>query len=1555
MRIYSSIISICFLAALPVVYSFACGEADNGPLMFVQNDGQWDDHIEYRMDLKASSRLYLEKDKLTYVMSSVEDINEMHYRVHGQGDQSQSLKMRFHAFSMKMVGANDEVEVSASCEIPFYHNYFIGDNEERWKSNVPLHQQVDYSNVYDGIDMSVFGMDLGVKYEFLVEAGADPAQIVLSYEGADGISVVDGRLKVQTSVGDIYEGKPYVFQQSGGQQIEVACNFQVDDNRVSFHFPDGYDEELDLIIDPELIFASYTGSVADNWGYSATYDDEGFFYGGGIVFGTEYPASLGAFQIEWAGGEGETFQGYGIDISIFKWSPDGVDRIYASFLGGSGNEIPHSMVVNSSDELIVYGSSSSSDFPTTDACFDDSFNGGTYTLFTNVLEYLNGSDIVLSRFSADGSQLEASTYIGGTGSDGLNGGSNPEMLSAAHYNYGDHARGEILVDSEDNIIVCSSSFSDDFPVTDDAIQPAHGGQIDGVVFKFNPGLDDLAWSTYLGGTSDDAAFGLELDSNDNVYVSGSTESPDFTTTAGVVNETALGGLDAFIAKISAEGNDLMAATFLGTEVYDQGFFLELDNDEEVYLVGQTLGDYPVEGDVFSTDDGTIFIQKMTNDLSAPIWSTRIGGTSGLLELVPTAFLVDRCEQIYLCGWGGSTNNNGPGDNTTLALMDGWPITNDAFKPDTDGSDFYLMILTREAEELLYGTYFGGTGTEFEEHVDGGTSRFDKDGIVYQAVCASCGIDNDNFPTTPGVWSQLDSTETRCNYGAFKFEFDLIEVIADFEYTSSCDNPLEISFINNSLNGSEYLWDFGDETSTDENPSYQFPGPGEYVVSLFVDDPVFCEDFDSTEQLLVISETIDATFEPQDFCVSDNPAALEPTVSGGAWSGDGIDEEGVFDPSIGVGQYEITYSFETDTCFAATSEIVNVFALPDAGFEGLEPPYCLGDAPVELIPNVPGGTFSGPGVEGNIFDPSEAGVAGATVLISYEIVEGDCSNVAVESAFIVATPIVELDSLQVCAGTESVVLDDLLGATLAGGTWTGESVTDGVFDSSELEAGSYEVSYELAAGECLGTGSTTIELLPLPEITADALECLTDGTTAFSLSITVVGPYEGFAFSSAETELLPSEADLESNSFSFLFTTEMIADLQVPGTTAIVLDMVASAGETSCEASLEFEIPDCPPCTPDAGTMPEGPEVVCAGKSVSYQTTGEFLDDGAELWYVLHDLEGDTIGNVYTANQSGEFLLSEIEGVEGNMSYYISPVVGYTDGTSYPDLNDDCTDWSVGTEVVTLYAVEFEVNALCDWTLGEYNMTVAVTGGLPLYESGETYNLTGFYSDDDLLPGQSFTIVIPSTDGTEVTFQAVDALGCEGEDSRTVICIKTAVDLLEFEGRAEPSHNLLSWATAQEFESSEFVLERLSEGEGFLPIARVQAAGNSELINTYEVIDAERVPDLAYYRLISVDINGSRDFSQIISVQRADNQENILSFWPNPAEDHLYMLSSNKKFSELKVLLFDQMGRKLLDTRCEPSAQAGIQQIDLGSLSSGLYLMTVESRGEVLGTHKLLIR
>ncbi|MDD3132956.1 MAG: SBBP repeat-containing protein, partial [Bacteroidales bacterium] len=404
-----------------------------------------------------------------------------------------------------------------------------------------------YKNLYEGIDYIIYSHENQFKYDLVVSPNAKVSDIQMKYDGLDKISLSKGSLLIRTSINTIVELQPFAYQLIDGLEKEVVCDFVLNKNIVGFECPN-YDPNFPLIIDPVMIFSTYTGSTSDNWGYTATYDKFGFFYSGGCSFGVGYPVTTGAYQVNYGGGGVNN-----VDVVITKFDTTGSFLIYSTFLGGTGTEVPHSLIVNDNNELYVLTSTGSANYPTTTSCYDNTFNGGTSYVLTYTLHYTNGADIAISKFSENGSQLLASTYFGGSGNDGLN------TITALKKNYADDVRGEIMIDENSNVYVVSSTTSTNFPVTAGAFQQNHaGGTQDGVVFKFNHNLTNLIWSSYLGGNGDDACYSIQIDTENNVYVAGGTTSSNFPTTPGVVQPNQGGGVDGYITLINTNGNTILA-------------------------------------------------------------------------------------------------------------------------------------------------------------------------------------------------------------------------------------------------------------------------------------------------------------------------------------------------------------------------------------------------------------------------------------------------------------------------------------------------------------------------------------------------------------------------------------------------------------------------------------------------------------------------------------------------------------------------------------------------------------------------------------------------------------------------------------------------------------------------------------------------------------------------------------------------------------------------------------------------------------------------------------
>jgi len=799
------------------------------PIHFIENKGQWDAPFKYRAQT-GKGDVFLLPDEFVYVVGDYANLDKMEAYHHGLVREPQILK--FHEYRMIFEGAN-VAEITGSKEQKTYYNYFLGNNPDKWKTGIHPFLSIEYANLYKDIDMHVSSEENAIKYEFILKPGADAAQVQVRYEGADGIEVnKKGNLVIKTSVGDVVELKPFAYQYVSDRRVEVPCTYKLKDNHVTYKFPRDYDHAQTLVIDPTVVFATFTGSTADNFGYTATYDAQGNFYAGGLVslnLGGSYPITPGAYQATYGGGTATSGIQYACDMGIMKLSPDGTNRIWATYLGGADNDQPHSMVVDSAGNLVIAGRTYSNNFPVKAGCYDTSHNG-------------NG-DIVVIKLNQDATALIGSTYIGGSADDGVNFNGQEFVTGNLKYNYGDDAKSEVILDAQANIYVTASTSSPNFPVTGTAIQNVLKGTQDAVVFKLNPDITSLLWSTYIGGSADDAGYVLALNKQQtSLFVGGGTQSSDFPVTTGVWHNTYQGGpADGFILKFQNGGAfGLQKGSYIGTANYDQVYGVQVDNSDSVYLMGQSLGgQFPVTPGVYSNPNSSQFVMKMDPGLSINRFSTVWGsGNPAVTNVSPVAFLVDTCENIYMSGWGGVL---GAGMPATTGNTFGMAITPDAAQSTTDGNDFYFIVLSKNAQSLMYGTFMGANGG-VGEHVDGGTSRFDKNGIVYQAICGGCG--QGTFPTQPGnVWSLLNASQN-CNEVALKiaFSFGPVDATASIQGDTSGCAPFTIQLVNNSTNGASYVWDFGDGTpiSTQFNPGpHTYTIPGTYTIHLTVTNANAC--------------------------------------------------------------------------------------------------------------------------------------------------------------------------------------------------------------------------------------------------------------------------------------------------------------------------------------------------------------------------------------------------------------------------------------------------------------------------------------------------------------------------------------------------------------------------------------------------------------------------------------------------------------------------------------------------------------------------------------------
>lgn len=804
---------------------------------FLENKGQWGSHVFFKNKIEGGN-MWVEQGRVLFQLQDYSQLQEAHF---AKKEFKDDLTFREKLVELRFVDALEVSKVEKKGATEHYYNYFIGNDKSKWASEVLGFEEFTLKEIYKGIDLRFIEQEKQIKYEFIVAPNVEPNQVKLKYSYQDELKIdQDGNLIINTELGKIIEEKPYAYQIVNGKIIEIPCEYELNENFVTFNLGD-YNKRVSLIIDPTLVFATYNGAVSDNFGMTATYGQDGSAFTGGTIYGNSHPMpDPNAFDIN----SNFTVTNVGTittDAFIAKYSEDGTNMLWATFYGGGNNtqgtDVPHSLICDAADNVYVFGSTSSLDFPIVNG-FQSTHGGGTpIAISSNGTNFgIAGTDIYVAKFSANGHNLLGSTYVGGDKNDGVN-----YMISAGNYpnpgaydslttNYGDQFRGEIMLDSLNNIIVGSCTRSANFP-TSNAFQTSLEGQQDGVIFKLKNDFSTLLFSSYYGGAKADAIYSVKIDSSYNIVFGGGTTSLDLNTTTGVYQSANAGGqADGFIGKLSPNGYNLTNSTYIGTPNYDQVFFVEIDRLDNVFVLGQSNGGaFPVTNAAYSNPNSSQFIAKLNPDLTILESSTVFGSGNPTFDISPSAFLVDICGNMYVSGWGGSVFPGTP----SLA---GMPITPDAFQSTPpSGYDFYLMVIEREFNSLLYGTYLGSQSSK--EHVDGGTSRFDKNGVVYQGVCGGCGGFSD-FPTTPGAWSN-QNLANNCNALTFKFDFNLIpnaEFTVDTEIGCA---PLVVNFNNLSSDSDSYLWDFGNGNvdSTTLEPVITYNIPGIYEVKLLVTDSI----------------------------------------------------------------------------------------------------------------------------------------------------------------------------------------------------------------------------------------------------------------------------------------------------------------------------------------------------------------------------------------------------------------------------------------------------------------------------------------------------------------------------------------------------------------------------------------------------------------------------------------------------------------------------------------------------------------------------------------------
>jgi len=257
-------------------------------LEFTENKGQWPEAIKFQAQTVAGA-FALQNNGYRVLVHNPQDLAALNTHPREKNHVSTVPEnfdgvVHSHAYEVRFLNANPNPTIVPEKIQPSYNNYFIGNDASKWASECKIYKAVVYKDLYPGIDIRYYTNESQLKYDIIVHPGADVSKIALYIDGADGIKIKNRALEIKTRVTTVSELAPYSYQLKKEGKNEVDCNYTVKGNIVKFTIAGDYDKTQTLVIDPSIVFFGYTGSTADNWGYTATYDPQGNFYAGGIVF-----------------------------------------------------------------------------------------------------------------------------------------------------------------------------------------------------------------------------------------------------------------------------------------------------------------------------------------------------------------------------------------------------------------------------------------------------------------------------------------------------------------------------------------------------------------------------------------------------------------------------------------------------------------------------------------------------------------------------------------------------------------------------------------------------------------------------------------------------------------------------------------------------------------------------------------------------------------------------------------------------------------------------------------------------------------------------------------------------------------------------------------------------------------------------------------------------------------------------------------------------------------------------------------------------------------------
>ena len=628
------------------------------PLCFTENDGQFGEKTLYKAEAGGAA-FYFCQDEVAYLFvrntnELLDDIRNDETDARGLPDKFNQPRFKQEAMLVKaeFIGANQNAAVEGISRLPHNNNYFLGNDHSQWQTDVANYAMITYHDIYPGIELKYYGDNRTMKYDFIINPGADLSQIRIHYEGVSNLSVTpDGDLQASTDFGLVYEKVPYIYQEIGGTKQAVSGRYELIEPGVfGFAVDESYDPNRSLVIDPELVYSTYIGTIATEYFNDIAVDSDGNMYMTGTHSSYIFP-EVNPYEHE---------IGNGYTLIITKMAATGDHLIFSTMIGGNHEDEGEGIAVDNQGYVYVAGHTYSPDFPLENA-LDDTYSS---------------VEAFALKLAPEGNVLVYSTYIGGINEDQGQG---------------------VACDLSGNAYIVGYTRSADFPLHNSLFQ--YEQYRDAFVTKINSDGSAFIYSAILPGVNDEVAYAIVVDENESPYIAGVTGSPNFPVTHNYdfsFNDcTNPGQGDAFIMKLTPSGDALIFSNFLGGNRYDCAWGMTLDAEGYIYITGYVdiaSENFPLVNpyDATKSSQSDGFIAKFTPDGNSLVFSSYLGGDGYDL---PYDIAVDDAGNAYVVGGTSSID---------------LPDINGYFPDLVYGlTSSFLVKISTISSCLLFSTYWGG--------------------------------------------------------------------------------------------------------------------------------------------------------------------------------------------------------------------------------------------------------------------------------------------------------------------------------------------------------------------------------------------------------------------------------------------------------------------------------------------------------------------------------------------------------------------------------------------------------------------------------------------------------------------------------------------------------------------------------------------------------------------------------------------------------------------------------------------------------------------------------